>query len=212
MNSPVRVLEAWGTRESSPVSSLLGDWEEVFGRLLLQDAVYDLKAVDVPVLHGGLTLLEPADVGPQGHPEITYLAVESELFQGFEQLVPFQRVHPRVVDLVEVDVIGFQPAQALLAGVDDEIAVELLGALPVTVTRGRVVDVVTELGGDDDVVAPVAQDLGENLLAVAVAVGVGGIEEIHAQFHGVFQQRRPVGLLDPPPPVGGHGPDAESDL
>ena len=212
MNSPVRVFDAWGTRGEQADLALLGDGEKVDGGLHLEDAVDDLEAVDLALAHGHLALFEPADVGAEGDAEVADLALELELLEGFEQLVALQGTDAGVVDLVEVDVVGVEAAEALLAGELDELAVELLGPLAVAVAGSRVVDVVAELGGDDQVVAPVAEDAGQDLLAVAVAVGIGGVEEVDAQLHRVFQQGGALGVLQPPPPVGGDGPDAEAHL
>jgi hypothetical protein len=67
------------------------------------------------------------------------------------------------------------------------------------------------LGGHDHLVAAgeVADGAAENLLARAAGVHVGGVEEVDAQLHRVLQQRGPLGVLQPSPPVGGDGPNPE---
>ena len=60
--------------------------------------------------------------------------------------------------------------------------------------RGRqlVVEVIAELGGDDHLVAAVAEHFGQDLLAIALAVGIGSIEKVDTRLQGVFKERRPL--------------------
>ena len=51
-------------------------------------------------------LLAPADRGPERDPVVADLALGAELLEGREALVGVDRVHARVVELVEVDVVG----------------------------------------------------------------------------------------------------------
>ena len=169
--------------------------------------------MDVPLLHGSLALLEPADVGPQGHAVVADFALGLQLFQHLEQVVLLQGVDAGVVNLVKVDVVRVEAAQALFAGKADKVLVELLGPLLVAdAGRQLVVEVVAELGGDDQVVAAVAQHFGQDFLAVAFAVGIGGIKEVDAKLDGVLQQFGALLLGNLAPPGGGHGPDAEAYL
>ena len=165
----------------------------------------------MPLPHRRFSLLEPADVGAQGGAVVADFALGLQLFQGLEQVVFFQGVDAGVMDLVEVDVVGVQAAEALFAGKADKVRVELLGAFLMADARGElVVEVVAELGGDDQVVAAVAEDFGQDFLAVALAVGVGGVEEVDAQVEGVFEEGGALFLGDFAPPSGGDGPDAEA--
>ena len=190
---------------------LLGDGEEVSGRFLLQDAVDYLDAGHVAFPHGRIPFLEPADVRPQGDAEVTNLAIELKLLQGFEQLVLFQGVDTGVVYLVDVDIVGTQTAQALLASEGHEFPVELLGSFLVAYSGGGlVVKVVAELGGDNDVGAAMPEHFGQKLFPITFTVGVGGIEEVYAQIQGIFQQRGLVMFRDFAPPVGGHCPNPKA--
>ena len=136
------------------------------------------RLADLAFPHGGLAFLEPADVRPQGHAVVADFALGPQLLQRLKQLVPFQGVNAGVMHLVEVDVVGVEAAQALFAGKADKVGVELLGPFLVAdAGRELVVEVVAELGGDDQVVAAVAQDFRQDFLAVALAIGIGGIEK-----------------------------------
>ena len=76
------------------------------------------------------------------------------------------------VDLVEVDVVGAQPAQAVLAlGHDPAPRVALrVGVL----AHGAV-----HLGGQDDLVPlDLGQRLADDLLGLAERVDVGGVDEV----------------------------------
>ena len=82
--------------------------------------------------------------------------------------------------LVQVDVIGSQAAQAVLAGFDDVVAV--------TAPRVGVgvVHFVVDFGGEKHAVAPsvLRQCFARDGLAYAPAVHIGGVEEINALVHG----------------------------
>ena len=74
------------------------------------------------------------------------------------------------MDLVEVDVVGLQLGQALVAGVEDVLA----DAHPLlAVAHG-------ELGGDDHLVAPPLKRVADEGLAVPLAVADSRVEEVNA--------------------------------
>ena len=88
------------------------------------------------------------------------------------------------MELVEVDVVGLQPAQARVERPADVERGELAGV-------GPVVHVAVELGRDDRPLAPaaalgepVADDGFRGALARRSAVDVGGVEEIDALLVG----------------------------
>ena len=191
---------------------LLRDGEEVAGGLLLDDAVDDLHRGAVALTHEGVALFEPADVRTEGGAVVAHLALTHKVLQGVEDLVAFYGGDAGVVQLVEVDVVRVEAAEALLAGVADEVRRKVLGALAVALSRDCVVDVVAELGGIHHVVPVGADGLGEDLLAEALAVGVRGVEEGDAKAHGLLEELDTVSGLDLTPPVGCDGPDAEAHL
>ena len=75
-----------------------------------------------------------------------------------------------------------------------------------------VVEVVADLGGNDDVVSLLGEGLDEDFFAVALSVGVGGIEEGDAEFSGFLEEADGVGFVDLTPPAGGYGPEAKADF
>ena len=77
------------------------------------------------------------------------------------------------VDLVEVDVVGAEPAQAGLALADDPPA-------RVAVMFGSVAHRAVHLGREDDVVAAAGERLADDLLRLAGGVHVGGVDEVDA--------------------------------
>jgi len=120
------------------------------------------------------------------------------------------------VDLIDIDAIGLQAFERLLERkahkLRREIVRDLVLAPPFVAV---VVKIVAELGGVDDLAADVGarpEGFGELLLAPAVAVGIGGIEQADPQALGLPEHSDGlvVGLL--PPPSRGGGPEAETDL
>src|SRR5690606_12550341 len=78
------------------------------------------------------------------------------------------------VNLVQVDVVGVQPAQAGLDAVHDALA----GRPPLV---GPVAHGVAHLGGHDDLVAAAFDGPADGLLGPAAGVRVGGVDEVDAQ-------------------------------
>ena len=159
---------------------------------------------------GRLALFVPADVGADGEAVIPYLAFLHQLVQGLEQLLVLDRVHFRVVQLVQVYVISLEPPQALLACIADEVGLPLLWPLRVSLSRRVGVEVVAEFRADDYLVAMLLEGLGKDLLPIAQSIGVTGVKKVHAQIEGLDQKVDPLGLLDLSPPVRADGPDAEA--
>jgi hypothetical protein len=102
------------------------------------------------------------------------------------------------VDLVEVDVVGPQPAQRVVDAGQDVFA----GEPAVVGARAHREE---DLGGQHVVVAA-AERLGEqpsgDLLGQAVRVGVGGVEEGHAGLHRPPHDRLGLALAQMPPAFG----------
>ena len=121
-------------------------------------------------------------------------------------------VDTRVVQLVDVYVVGVQAPQALLAGIANELRGEVLGALAVSLPLDVGVEVVSELGAEDDLVPLLAQRLGDYPLAVALAVGVAGVEEVDAEVERLLEEPDAVRLLDLAPPARADRPDSKADL
>ena len=91
------------------------------------------------------------------------------------------------VHVVDVDVVGIQPLQALLHRGKDVAAAEtgvvrVLAHLP------------AHLGGEDDPLAPALERLADDPLAFALHVDIGCVEEIDALSNGVVHDREAVRL------------------
>lgn len=93
------------------------------------------------------------------------------------------------MQLVQVDMVGAEPVEGRregAAGVGRSVVDAGAGA-------GLLVEDVAPLGGDDDVVPPLAQRPSEHPFTVSGAVGVRGVEEGDAEVEGAVH--RPYGLL-----------------
>src|SRR6266404_3359962 len=124
--------------------------------------------------------------------EISRLAALDDVVQRFESLLDRRRVIP-AVDLVEVHVIGAEPAQA---GVDRR-EYGLAGESPsVRALAHRE----KNLGGDHDLVAPgeFPQGSTDDLLGGAVGVAVGGIEVVDPGVHRLTYQGTRLFLREGP--------------
>jgi hypothetical protein len=82
-------------------------------------------------------------------------------------------LHVRIVavDLIEVDPVGVQPPQGVLDRPHDP-------APGAAAAVGVVAHRVEELRGEDDVVAPALERLADDLLGLAGAIDVRGVDEV----------------------------------
>src|SRR5262245_16727379 len=84
------------------------------------------------------------------------------------------------MDVIEVDAIGLEPAEAGIDGVDHmapgEAAVVGARSYPVA-----------NLGGDDPGLAPPLEDLPDYALRARLAMDIGRIEEVHALLEGIIE-------------------------
>jgi hypothetical protein len=97
------------------------------------------------------------------------------------------------VQLVQVDVVGLQPAQRPLDGLAD-VTPRCPGPEVLAVHAAHVV---AELGGEHDVVAPTAQHVAEQRFRAAlVAVGVRGVEEGDPGVECGIDDRAGAGQVD----------------
>jgi len=105
---------------------------------------------------------------------------------------------------------------ALVDGEAHVVAVEALGQLVLAASRFlrlRVVDVVADFGGVNDLAAPIAKRFSQLALATSVAVGIGGVEEVdpvQRLRRAQHLHRLLVGFLSPP--TGREGPRSESNF
>ena len=115
-----------------------------------------------------------------GDADVADLPLGLGLLHGLIQAgaVPGLGAEGGVVELVEVDVVGFQKAQAGLQ------------VLPEALCGGG-----GGLSGDEDFLPHVGE--GEAHFLLAVAIGAGGVEEIHSRVVGLAQELSGVLRADP---------------
>ncbi len=141
-----------------------------------------------------------------GHADVAYLAGADEVVEGGQGLLD-RRVDVPVMQPVEVDVIGPQPAQRVLAGGDDRLAPRA------SAVRIAGIEIAAELRGDDQAIALggiVADMVADDLFGVALGVAVRGVDEVAAEIDEPIDDL--LGFLDARPPAvvfaEGHGPQA----
>ncbi len=86
------------------------------------------------------------------------------------------------MQVVEIDVIGFEPPQGIFTGPRYvlRLSFHFSSIGPWLAAQ------IAALGGKHDTAAPVPESLGEDLFVVAVTV-IGGIDEVHADVDGTVQ-------------------------
>ena len=211
------VVEGHGPREAALVEGDAGDEshlealagrEEHVLRRLVEDVVDDLHAVDQPRVEGGQHVRGLPAVHADPEPLDEPLALEVP-----DRPLPAVVRHPGVapdVELLEVDALQAQVAPALVRHLDDVVVREDLGdgrlrlARPAAVL-GRDLRRGVELGA-----AMPRQGVAEEPLAPALAIGVGGVEEVAAPLDRAVQG--PPRLLVVGAGPSGHAPHPVADL
>ncbi len=107
------------------------------------------------------------------------------------------------VDLIQVDVVGAEAAQAALDRRPDP-APRVAAMVRVVVHR------VVELRGEHHVVAATGESPTDDLLALAVRVHVGGVDEVDPGIDGAIDQTDAVVVIGVPPRAEHHRAEAEA--
>ncbi len=180
--------------------------------VLFQHVVDHLKPVNGAGTHRLNALVHPADLGPQRNAVRAQLAFFLQPLQRLKERVVVDGVHLGVVGLPKIDPIRLEPAQALFHAETDEFGPPVLRAFLLAPALLVLVPVVAAFGGNHQLVAHVAQRLGHDLFAKAIAIGVGCIEKRHAEVVGAAQQIQPDLLVGDAPPGRAHGPHPKAEL
>jgi hypothetical protein len=141
----------------------------------------------------GLHRVRPANGFRSGlrQAEEAHLAGFYEVFDDARDLL-HRHVGIDPVLVVEVDIIRPEPLQAAL---DRAADLRRLAVDAAPVLAGVLIDVPTELGGDFHLVAHAAKRLADHLLVGPRAVGLGGVEEIHAKVGGLAEKGDHFGAI-----------------
>ena len=102
------------------------------------------------------------------------------------------------MELVHVDVVGIESSETGIE-IGAEVAGDVAVGLVVAVGRGRcscVIDVVAELGRDDDLVAPSGEGPAEHSLAVPGAVVGSCVEEGDSELERPVEGTQGLGVVD----------------
>ncbi len=153
--------------------------QEIVRRLLA-----DVAGEPEALAHGERLHHHPGRMGRAA--DVADLAGAHEIGQRAERLVD-RDLGAGPVDLVEVDVVGAEPAQRRVAGAQD---VQARVALIVGTEAGPPVD----LGAEDHLVAAAGQGLPDDALRIARVVDVGGIDEVDARVQRGVDDPDRVGL------------------
>ncbi len=201
-----------GHPRDHPDPSLAGRRHQVASRVLLEQVVDGLDRGDPASVDRPQSLLAPADCGAERDTEVADLPLVAELLEGREAVVGVDRLHPRVVELIEVDAIGAEATQAGLERRANERAVPALGTLALGVLPAALGEHVAELGRQLHPVAVGSQHAPDQLLVGALTVGVSGLEEGDPELERLAQQPLTFGFGDLSPPGRAERPGAEADL
>ena len=170
--------QATGQREIGQQADTAGDHRR--DRVLLhgaaQDAVFVLRG-DEPMQIGaarGLVGLDQLPAGEIGVADMADLALPDQIVERAQRLLDrYRRIG--MVQLIEIDPIGLQAAQARLDRHHDVAA-------GCTLARALVIHRRPELGGEDDVLPPGPENLAkQRFRSAAPAVAVGRVEQRDAE-------------------------------
>ncbi len=107
------------------------------------------------------------------------------------------------MQLHQIEALSGQIAQAVLDEAGKVLRVVAVGSVRLEPASG--------LCGDNDLFLPVAPELRDQALAVAAAIDVRGIDEIHAAIDGFVQRGQRLAVIDVTPRSADR-PAAETDV
>jgi hypothetical protein len=156
------------------------DGEQGPGEFLFQEVAGYLQGAGITLADGGFGFSRTVSIRAYGDGEIADFSFFDQPFQGLKDLVIFQDFHIGVVKLVQIYVVSAEPPEALFASVTDVVRVEALREFFSAQWKEVSVEVHTDLGGNCDVVTLFRKGLDQDFFAVAIVVGIGGVEEGNA--------------------------------
>ena len=169
--------------------------QDRIGRLLA-DETFTVPALGHPLG------LDDEVAGEGGRPEGPDLALVDEVGECPQGVVDVAR-RIGTVDLVEVDPVRLQAAQAGLDLADDPPA-RVTGHVGVGPHRS------VELGGQHHVLPPASgQSLGHDLLGLAGGVHIGRVDEVDTGIESGVDDTDAVVVITVPPSAEHHGPQAQ---
>ena len=157
---------------------------------------------------GGLVGLHHVPAGEVRAADVQHLALGDQQVHRLPDLVP-RGVTVDVVHLVEVDVVGLQAPQAVVARLTDVQRRQLRRVRPLVATA-------VDLGREHGLLPPATalrEPPADDLLGLGAAVDVGGVEEVHARLERRVHQlvaRRLVGVGAEVHRAEAQGADAEA--
>jgi hypothetical protein len=155
--------------------------------------------------------VDPADGRAECDADLAHLALVAQRTEDLPQRVVLDGLDAGVVQLVQIDVVGPEPAQRSFELQPDRRRFPVLRSLGLAGEHAGRVVLVAALRGEDDLVAVRLQDVREEgLTDPVVAVDRRGVDEVDARVERGVQQ--PLLVLDDAPPVAGDRPGAEADL
>src|SRR6266542_1223005 len=168
---------------------LFGGVYEVPARVLLENIIDNLEGRYLPVLNKRQALRLPTICGAQRCSVAANLTGGFQAIESLEELVAADGCQPRVVNLIDVDVIRAQAPKALLKGEPYVLRRKILRKFLMAVPFDRVVvEVIAELGGDDDAITHVGERVCEYRLPFALSIRVGSVEERNTGFVSLSQK------------------------
>jgi hypothetical protein len=154
-------------------------------------------------------------VAAQGDTEIAHRALGDLLVERFPQAVLVEDLVGAGVELVEVHVIGSKRPQRPLQLSDHLLRRPVIGSdrsrRPTGLLHGLGVKSVAELGGDHAVVPLLVDRLADEGLGQVVAVALGGVHQVHAEFSSPSYQPVHLVLGEPPSPLAAELPGSDTD-
>ena len=179
-------------------------------RFLFEHVEHGLQRADGAVADRLDAFGDPTDRRPERDAELADLALGAQRHERVPERVVTDRLDARVVQLVQVDVVGAEPAEGRFELAPDRLRAEVLRPLALAGLAGRL-EVVPALGGEHDLVAMRREEWCEHRLAdTTVAVDGRGVDEVDATVERGTQQR--LGFVDLPPPVARERPRADPDF
>ena len=195
------------------VGRMLALVHHLAARMRLERIIDVLHDIGPAALDAIDALVKPADGGPERRAVCADFPFLHELVHQFPQRVVLDLRHADVVELQDVDVVGVKALQRLFHRLADEGDGKVLRDFALALALvAVVVKIVADLGRNHDLVALFGERPGDELLAVAVAVGISGIEKRDAEIERLVHERDRLAFREVAPPAGRDGPKSKTDF
>src|SRR6266404_508666 len=182
--------------------------------MLFENIVNVLQARDFALANAIYAFIKPADRRSERDAVVTNFSGGLQFLKRCPERVVVNLFHSDVVQLQKIDMIGSQSLQRRVGCARDCFRRKILRNFALTTAARFAVmhEIVTHLCRNHDFISLFWKSFRDQLLAEAVPVSIGGVEESYAEIEGFVHERDRFALRKISPPASRNRPKTKANF